>query len=82
MALEFVSIAVAGGGEEKTTGFCFNFGSAAKDSSRALLLGLFAQAVTAASRHTASQVFTAASILVLLVLVVLAGDRPIELPRP
>ena len=76
MAVEFVSTAVAGGGEEKTTGFCCNLGIGGEATSSALLLGLFAQAVTAASRHTASQVFTAASILVLLVLLVLAGDRP------
>jgi hypothetical protein len=63
---------VAGWGEANVTGFSFNLGSAANDSSIALLLGLFAQAVTETSRQIASQVFTVASIFVLLVL---AGDR-------
>lgn len=73
-----VSTGVAGWGEAKATGFSFNLGSAAKDSSIALLLGLLAQPVTAPSRHMASKAFTVASIWVLLVLV---GDRPVKSRR-
>lgn len=79
LAVALLSTAVTGGGTGTGRGVSVvNLGSAAKDSSRALLLGLLAQAVTEASRQMTSQVFTAASILVL---VVLAFDRPPEEPR-